>query len=45
MDYSFWLWILIAFLAGRVIPRSVYIGPDEEKYRKADFAIQTRRRR
>lgn len=40
MDFHFWFWIIIAFLAGRIIPRSVYIGHDEEKYKKADFGIK-----
>jgi len=43
MDYYFWFWILIAFLAGRFIPRKIYIGHDNAKYEKADFGILLRR--
>lgn len=41
-DY-FWLWIVLAFLAGRwTVKPILYIGPNEEKYKAADFAILTR---
>lgn len=43
MDYTFWFWILVAFLAGRWLPRKVYIGTDKAKYEKADFGILLRR--
>jgi hypothetical protein len=44
MDYYFWFWLLVAFIVGRLSKLKYYIGPDEEKYKKADFGIQTRRR-
>jgi hypothetical protein len=43
MNYQFWFWILVAFLAGRFIPRKVYIGYDEDKYNKSDFGILLRK--
>jgi len=42
MDYSFWFWILVAFLAGRGLPRTIYIGYDKAKYDKADMGILLR---
>jgi hypothetical protein len=42
MDYAFWFWVLVAFLAGRWMPRKVYIGHDKEKYEKADCGILLR---
>ena len=42
MDYHFWFWILVAFLGGWIMPRRIYIGRDEEKYKKADFGILTK---
>lgn len=43
MDYQLCLYVLIAFLVGRFIPRSIYIGYDETKYNKADFGILLRK--
>jgi len=43
MDYSFWFWVLIAFLVGYFLPRKFYIGYDEKKYENADFGILLRR--
>lgn len=45
MDYAFWFWVLIAFLAGLSFPRSIYIGYDEEKYKKAEAGILFSKRR
>ena len=42
MDYEFWFWIAVAFFVGRLMPRTVYIGPDEGKYRAADMGILTK---
>jgi len=42
MNYELWFWILVAFLAGRWLPRKVYIGRDKEKFGKADLGILLR---
>lgn len=39
MDYAFWFWVLVAFLAGTVVGGGIYIGSDEEKYNKAGAGI------
>lgn len=39
MDYSFWFWVLFAFIIGRIIPKKIYIGTDIKKYNKADVGI------
>ena len=39
MDYEFWFWILITFFIGLKFPKTIYIGPNEEKYKKADLGI------
>ena len=39
MDYQLAFFVLVAFLLGLIMPRSIYIGHDEEKYKKADFGI------
>ena len=39
MDYEFWFWIFVAFLAGRLLPRRIYIGHDKKKYERADWGI------
>ena len=39
MNYEFWFWITIAFVAGKLSSMKFYIGPDERKYKEADFAI------
>ena len=44
MDYFFWFWILLAFIAGRISTRSLfYYGNDQEKYDKAWIAIMPKR--
>lgn len=44
MDYHFWFWILVAFIAGRIMPRKLYIGGDKEKYEKADCGLLLRKK-
>lgn len=39
MDYEFWFWVLVAFLAGLTVGGGVYIGSDEEKYNNAATGI------
>lgn len=39
MNYELAFYLLLAFLAGRWLPRRIYIGHDEEKYNKADWGI------
>ena len=49
IDYRFWFFMVvtfvIAFMLGRLSKLKVYFGPDEEKYKKADFSILTKRKR
>lgn len=42
-DLEIGLLLLLSFLAGRLIPRSIYIGTDKEKYEKAEAGILLRR--
>lgn len=42
MDYRFWFWMGVAFLIGRMSKLNFYIGPDEDKYNKADFGMLIR---
>jgi hypothetical protein len=43
MDYEFLLFMLIAFMIGRLSKNKFYIGSDIEKYKNADFAILLRK--
>ena len=45
MDYHFWFWVMVAFLAGRLFPRSIYIGTDKDKYSKADIGLLLRKKK
>ncbi len=42
MNYEIAFYILVAFLAGRFMPRKIYIGYDEKKYKQADAGILLR---
>lgn len=39
MHYELYFWCLVAFLAGRWLPRTIYIGTDPHKYDAADIGI------
>lgn len=40
MDYEFWFWILVSYLAGRATVRPLfYFGRDQKKYDAAWIAI------
>lgn len=40
MDYEFWFWMGVAYVAGRISTRPLfYYGRDEAKYERAWFAI------
>jgi hypothetical protein len=43
MDYRFWLFIILAFIIGRLSVCKIYIGYDNEKYEKADIGILLRK--
>ena len=43
MDYGFWIFMLIAFMIGRLSKNKFYIGLDIEKFKNADFAILLRK--
>lgn len=43
MDYQIAFYVLVAFLAGRCLPRKIYIGSDRAKYDAADAGILLRR--
>uniref|UniRef100_A0A6M3LRR0 Uncharacterized protein n=1 Tax=viral metagenome TaxID=1070528 RepID=A0A6M3LRR0_9ZZZZ len=42
MDYPFWFWVLVAFLAGRASKLKFYIGKDRTLYDAADCGILLR---
>lgn len=42
MDYRLAFFCLLSFCLGWFLPVHVYIGPDEEKYKEADFGILTK---
>jgi len=46
MNYEFWFYAFVWFFAGFFISRClpVYIGTDENKYKKAGFGILMRKR-
>jgi hypothetical protein len=39
MNYEVLFAALCAFIAGRIFPRSIYIGHDKKKYDRADAGI------
>lgn len=43
MNYEYAFYILLAFLLGRLLPSSFYIGYDKEEYEKAEFGILLRK--
>lgn len=43
MNYELAFYALLAFIAGRALPRKIYIGNNEEKYRAADCGILIRK--
>jgi hypothetical protein len=43
MNYEIAFYVLVAFLVGRFMPRKIYIGNDERKYKEADAGILLRR--
>lgn len=42
MDYEWWFWFAVAFMLGRASRWRIYVGPDKDKYRLADWGILLR---